>query len=170
MLRDLACTVLLRDQGAHQETIRSYAAGEDFLDVVLAMELTTATAKDVTRGSHFDLEQVFERVNAAYFASELARPRLTWNRMITGNKYGHYDRHRDTVMISVTLDAPGVPDYAIDYVMYHELLHKQMGIDAIGGRNYAHTPKFRAAERRFPHYVEAQAFFTAAREAVMARR
>jgi hypothetical protein len=42
-------------------------------------------------------------------------------------KMGHYDFIRDTVMLSVTLDAPDVLDYVVDYVMYYELLHKKLG-------------------------------------------
>jgi predicted metal-dependent hydrolase len=71
---------------------------------------------------------------------------------------GHYDYFRDIVMLSVTLDAPDVPDFVIDYVMYHELLHKAMGAEVVNGRRYAHTPAFREAERKFPRYDEAEAF------------
>ncbi|HET91349.1 MAG TPA: M48 family peptidase [Chloroflexi bacterium] len=158
VLRALVCAVLLRDRGAYQETVRSYAEGEDFQEVMLALEMTTAADENVAQGHHFDLEQVFERVNAAYFAGQLARPGLTWNRTITGARFGHYDALRDTVMISVTFDAPDVPDYAIDFVMYHELLHKHLGINVVNGRRYAHTAEFRAAEQRFSHYEEARAF------------
>jgi len=163
VLRALACAVLLRDQGAYQDTVRAFAASDDFLQVVLALELATAADEQITQGHCFDLVQVFERVNAAYFAGQLARPGLTWNRMITGSTFGHYDRLRDTVMISVTFDAPDVPDYVVDFVMYHELLHKHLGIDSVGGRRYAHTAEFRAAERRFLHYAEARAFLRALR-------
>ena len=71
---------------------------------------------------------------------------------------GHYQPAADTVMISITLDDPGVPDYAIDLVMYHELLHKKMGAQQINGRRYAHTETFREEERKFRYYAEARAF------------
>ncbi len=158
VVRALVCAVLLKDEGAYQETIKAYAYGEDFLEVLLALDMTTAADENVTRGHHFDLEQVFARVNAAYFAGQLARPGLTWNRTITGAKFGHYDPLRDRVMISVTFDAPGVPDYAVDFVMYHELLHKHLGINVVNGRRCAHSAEFRAAERRFLHYEQARAF------------
>lgn len=157
VLRALACAVLLRGRGAYEDTVKSYASGEDFVEVMLALEMTTAGAENVTQGHHFDLEQVFERVNAAYFDGQLARPGLTWNQTITGAKFGHYDALRDTVMISVTLDAPGVSDYVIDFVMYHELLHKHLGVNVVNGRRYAHTAEFRAAERRFRQFEEARA-------------
>jgi hypothetical protein len=82
---------------------------------------------------------------------------LTWSRTFTGRKFGHYDPIRDTVMISCSLDRSSVPVQALDFVMYHELLHKQLGVDWRSGRAAAHTPEFRAAERRFDHYQEAEA-------------
>jgi len=39
------------------------------------------------------------------------------------------------------------------------LLHKQLGIELIGGRRYAHTPEFRTREREFRLYAETQVWF-----------
>ena len=71
---------------------------------------------------------------------------------------GHYNFMTDTVMLSLTLDDARVPAYVVDYVMYHELLHKQLGVNVVNGRRYAHTPEFRSAEQAFPHYEAAVAF------------
>jgi predicted metal-dependent hydrolase len=71
---------------------------------------------------------------------------------------GHYNAHTDTLMLSITLDAVPVPRYVIDYVMYHEMLHKQFGVSVVNGRRYAHTPEFRAAEQAFARYEEAEAY------------
>lgn len=160
-LQSLACAVLLQDRGAYRETVQTYATAPEFLAVVTALELTTGGAGEVTQGCCFDLTAVFARVNAMYFAGQLVRPRLTWNRQLTGAKFGHYDFLRDTVLLSVTLDAPHVPVYVVDFVLYHELLHKQLGVRVVNGRRYAHTAEFRAAERRFVQYAEAQAFLRA---------
>jgi hypothetical protein len=83
---------------------------------------------------------------------------LTWNRTITHRKFGHYQPTTDTLMVSITLDQAEVPVYAIEFVMYHELLHKQLGVEVVNGRRYAHTSEFRARERAFPHYEQAQVF------------
>jgi hypothetical protein len=158
VLRALACVFFSRDRDADQERVRTYAMSEDFAEVVTALEMTTAEVDDFTRGRFFDLEAVFDRVNEAYFGGELDRPRLSWNKRITEAKMGHYDFLRDTVTVSVTLDAPEVPDYVVDYVMYHELLHKTLGRQVVDRRQYVHTPAFREAERAFAHYEEAQDF------------
>jgi len=138
--------------------LREYVRGEEFRGILAALEANGGSAATPTLGRHNDLEAVFERVNAAYFNGGLARPVLTWNAAITRRKVGHYEPATDTVMLSLTLDGPAVPEYVVDFVMYHELLHKHLGIAFINGRQRAHTPAFRKAEKRFPQYVRAQEF------------
>ncbi len=99
-------------------------------------------------GRHHNLNASFDRVNRAYFGGRMPRPKLTWNATFTRRKLGHYDFHTDTVMLSITLDDAKVLNYVVDYVMYHELLHKQLGVRAVNGRRRVHTPEFRRAERR----------------------
>ena len=43
-------------------------------------------------------------------------------------------------------------------VMYHELLHKKHGITLVNGRRFAHTAAFRAEERLFVEYEQAERF------------
>jgi len=139
--------------------VQAYAETEDFTEVILALELSDAATDANARGQHYDLAQVFARVNTEYFDNRLTTPRLTWNKTLTQRKFGHYQPLGDTVMISLTLDEARIPAYVVDFVMYHELLHKQLGIELVGGRRYAHTPEFRAREREFRLYAAAQARF-----------
>jgi hypothetical protein len=107
-------------------------------------------------GLHHDLAAAFARVHGRYFDRGLTRPRLAWSRTYTGRKFGHYDPMRDTVMISCSLDQPDVHECVVDFVLYHELLHRELGIGWRGNRIAAHTPEFRKAERRFERYAEVQ--------------
>jgi predicted metal-dependent hydrolase len=95
-------------------------------------------------------------VNAVYFEGRMPKPALVWNRTLTARKFGHYQPVRDTVMVSVSLDDPKVPAYVVDFVMYHELLHKKHGVTTLNGRRLAHSPEFRADERRYAEYREAE--------------
>ncbi len=137
--------------------IKAYAASEDFAEVTTALELLAEPSEASLRGRHYDLAQVFDRVNAACFDGRMPRPNLTWSRALTARKLGHYYPAGDTVMLSRTLDDPRVPQEAIDLVMYHELLHKQLGVQTVNGRRYAHTEAFRQAEQRFAGYAQAKA-------------
>lgn len=109
------------------------------------------------RGAYHDLATAFDRVNTRYFAGQMPRPRLTWSQAFTGRKFGHYDRLRDTVMVSSTLDQRAVPQFVVDFIVYHELLHKHLGWRIVDGRRYSHTSQFRDLERRFDRYTEAEA-------------
>ena len=74
-------------------------------------------------------------------------------------------------MVSRTLDDPSVPPGVVDFIMYHELLHKKLGVKVIGKRRYGHTPEFRRAEKAFLQYAQAQAFLQAiAEKRLTARR
>ena len=67
-----------------------------------------------------------------------------------------HDSVYDTVTISKTLDSQDVPEWFVEYILYHELLHMKHPARLINGRRYYHTSAFRNDERRFPHYDEAQ--------------
>src|SRR5262249_53786654 len=127
-----------------------------FNETLFELESFAAPPPPPARGRSHDLNESFARVNAAYFGGLMTKPTLVWNRTLTARKFGHYQPSRDTVMISVTLDDPDVPDSVVDFVMYHELLHKKHGSMVVNGRQLAHSPAFRAEERQFAEYHEAE--------------
>jgi hypothetical protein len=132
--------------------------GEDYAELRGELEALGGVVEQ-TRGAVHDLAESFARVNAQYFGEAMARPHLSWSRSLTRRKFGHYDHVRDWVMVSSTLDQPHVPEFVVDFLMYHELLHKQHGIRwSAGGRGYAHTAAFYADERRFKRFREAEAW------------
>ncbi|HQZ70353.1 MAG TPA: hypothetical protein PK826_03345 [Anaerolineae bacterium] len=103
------------------------------------------------RGRHQDLVAVFTRVNQTFFAGRLAQPSLNWSAEVSRRKLGHYRPMTDELQLSLALDRPDVPAEVLDFVMYHELLHKAIGVDTKDGRRRAHTAMFRLAEARYPH-------------------
>lgn len=107
-------------------------------------------------GAFHDLNASFDRVNSRYFDGSMPRPRLTWGSAFTTRKLGHYQRTNDTVQISASMDQQHVPQLALDFLMYHELLHKKHQTKWKAGRGYAHTPAFRQDERQFEGYEEAE--------------
>ena len=111
---------------------------------------------DTSKGMWHDLAASFERVNAAYFDGELSQPRLVWSRAFTSRKFGHYEPAHDTVMVSATLDRQDVPPQVVDFIMYHELLHKKLGVVWTNGRQLAHSAEFARQERQYREYDKAQ--------------
>ncbi len=142
----------------YRQIVKEYSTGPEFAEMLQMIELPTAELDANVRGRYYDLAAVFDRVNRACFDGKLTTPRLTWNKNSTFRVMGHYQLATDTVMISISLDGPDIPMWAIDHVMHHELLHRVLGAQVLNGRLYAHTPAFRAAERAFPDYARADAF------------
>lgn len=135
---------------------KAYTAGEEFNEIALSLAAICDNDPISAAGRIYHLNDVFERVNRGYFKGKMSRPRLTWSKALTRRKMGHYQPSTDTVLISLTLDNPRMPEYLVDFVMYHELLHKHLGMKVVGGRRYAHTRAFRTAEKRFTRYEDVQ--------------
>jgi hypothetical protein len=145
-----------RPAPAVEQPYREFAASEDFNESLFELESFASPAPPPSRGRAHDLNEIFDRVNAAYFGGLMPKPTLTWNRTLTARKFGHYQPGRDTIMISITLDDPEVPAFALDFVMYHEMLHKKHGSMTVNGRRLSHSQAFRAEERLFAQYYEAE--------------
>jgi hypothetical protein len=143
------------DGGSKQAVTEACSSGE-FQTVQAELEALSG-AMERTAGVHRDLAVSFERVCKKYFGGTLSRPRLTWSRAFTGRKFGHYSPIEDTVMISSSLDQGNVQELVLDFIMYHELLHKKLGVGWQNGRRAVHTPEFRAEEKRFEQYAMAEA-------------
>ena len=109
-----------------------------------------------SQGEVYDLDKSFVRLNRRYFGSELAKPTITWSQRRTRSILGHHDRVYDHITISKTLDSVDVPEWFVEYILYHEMLHIKHPARLINGRRYYHTSAFRLDERRFPYYQEAQ--------------
>jgi len=117
-----------------------------------------AGAVEHTSGMTHDLSEVFDGVNRRYFDGQMPRPKLRWTKRLTGMRFGHYNFAHDVVCISSTLDRPDVPRFVIEHVMHHELLHKKHGSKWSGSQRRCHTREFRAEERVFERFDDADKF------------
>ena len=107
-------------------------------------------------GNNYNLVPMFFRLNEEYFDLTLARPVLSWSTRRTKRILGHYDASHDCIVISRSLDSVNVPAYVVEFVLYHEMLHIKHQTNIINGRRRMHTPAFRADEREFAFYSEAE--------------
>lgn len=109
-------------------------------------------------GKNVNLNIVFERVNREYFYGKLEKPHLTWSQKKSYRRLGTYAAQTDTVTISRTFDNGNYPDYAVDFIMYHELLHKKMGVKRANSGKHNHTKAFKEIENNFRLYAQANEF------------
>jgi hypothetical protein len=111
-----------------------------------------------SKGSVYDLEKTFDRLNREYFRGGIEKPTLTWSVRKTYRILGHHDATHKTIVISKSLDDKFVPKYVVDYVLYHEMLHIAHPTKHVNGRRYNHTAAFKRDEMKFAYYDEAEAW------------
>jgi len=99
------------------------------------------------------LVESFDRANARYFSGAIERPNLEWGGK-TFRKLGHYNYHTDTIMIAETLRARMD---LVDYVMYHEMLHKKHKFYFKNGRSFHHHTAFRNEEAQYENAAALEA-------------
>jgi hypothetical protein len=108
------------------------------------------------KGEFFDLSTVFDELNRVYFRGSIAKPVLTWSARKTYRILGHHDATHDTIVVSKSLDARDVPQFVVEYIVFHEMLHIHHPTVHHNGRRYNHTPVFRRDEEKFAYFEEAE--------------
>ena len=108
------------------------------------------------QGQQFDLVEIFEDLNRRYFFGLMARPDVGWSRKASRTMLGHYDPPHNAIVISRILDRPETPRLAVEYVMYHEMLHLRHPAEHQGARRCVHTRAFKDAEKQFDRLQEAK--------------
>lgn len=109
-------------------------------------------------GRVYDLEEVFEAVNTRLFEGALECPTLTWSAHEARRMLGHYDSAHNTIVVSRVFDRPNTPRCAIEYLLYHEMLHLKHPVRIKAGRRCVHSREFKAEERLFPELRQARAY------------
>jgi len=95
------------------------------------------------------LENSFDLVNEKYFYGLIERPNLVWHNSI--RRLGSYEYGTDTISISQVL----LQDKELlDYVIYHEMLHKKHKFHSNNGRTHHHTKEFKEMEKKFENSME----------------
>jgi len=109
-----------------------------------------------SRGRHYNLEEIFEDLNRRFFHGLLARPLMTWSRHASRQSLGHYDPAHNTIVISRVFDRADMPVYALEYLVYHEMLHLKHPVKLNGSRRCVHPKAFQDEERLFPELEKAK--------------
>jgi hypothetical protein len=108
------------------------------------------------QGERYNLQDIFNQINAQFFHGLLAQPALGWSRSVSKSILGHFDSSHNAIIISRLLDKPNAPRLAVEYVMYHEMLHVRFPVETKGTRRSIHPKVFRDAEKLFPQFKEAK--------------
>jgi len=109
-----------------------------------------------SRGRVFNLAEVFRRLNRRYFAGRLLQPSLGWSARPWRRQFGCYDPAVQEILINCRLDRAAVPGLALDYVLFHEMLHVKHPTRRAGCTLVSHSARFRGEEKGFQGYDEAR--------------
>jgi hypothetical protein len=107
------------------------------------------------QGKHYNLDHIFEELNFQYFHGLMARPVLGWSPNASRTLLGHYDSSHNAIVLSRILDRADTPRIAVEYVLFHEMLHLRYPAEHRGARRCVHTRAFKDAEKQFDRLKEA---------------
>jgi hypothetical protein len=116
-----------------------------------------------TQGTHYDLKEIYDRVNDHYFEGKLPL-HITWFSPKKG-KYqrrivlGSFHRDKNLIRINRVLDEADIPAYYISFIVYHEILHHVAPpiIQRFRKRQIHHS-EFKRLEKQFEQYEQVKEF------------
>ena len=112
-----------------------------------------------TEGRFHDLGKLFDEINLQYFSGAITSA-ITWGpgscrHAVRKRTLGSYSGQSNIIRINPMLDRKSVPRYFVAFVVYHEMLHADMGISRNGERRILHSREFRKREKLFADYERA---------------
>jgi len=118
-----------------------------------------------TKGSQYDLAELYAEVNAAEFNGEVDA-QITWGVMLPvgGGRSSHfrlgsYMEAGKLIRIHPVLDNPEVPRFVIRSIVFHEMLHAFLGIyKEEGKRRQIHHSGFKQREQQYKDHEAAEAW------------
>jgi hypothetical protein len=110
-----------------------------------------------TAGRLYDLREVFDCMNVRYFDGKLTS-HVRWNKSSRRSYQTSFSdpsgQRHNLISIARAYNRPDVPRFAIEAIMYHEMLHIAIPPFKRNLHNVIHGSEFKRAERSFPHFKE----------------
>jgi len=160
----LARYLRLPDHRADPAAVRAY---HEYVEQEALRRRTAARKGSVGRkhidpiGQHRSLLESYLRVSLDMGVALPQVPKLSWSKTESGHRFGHWDPDHNVVVISQILDDPDVPEFVLDYVLWHELLHILHPVRlGSGTKRIVHGAAFRRDERRFRRWREGEEWIT----------
>jgi len=108
-----------------------------------------------TGGRYFDLRAMFDKLNSRYFGNRLHGYKIIWGKRRQERPrenfiFGTIQEEDRIIRINPWLDQRFVPNWFLEYVLYHEMLHAIVPDQTRqSGRRCVHTDQFNRREREF---------------------
>ena len=144
---------------AHSSRYRRYIGSREMMQKAQRLrQLRGRKRLESAQGRYYDLDEVFETLNTRFFYGLLGRPQMSWSSERARHLLGHYDPAHNAIIISKVFDQPHVPRLAMEYIVYHEMLHLKHPVKVRGSRRCVHGKEFREDEKAFPQLEAARQF------------
>ncbi|ABJ75937.1 M48 family metallopeptidase [Leptospira borgpetersenii] len=101
------------------------------------------------------LRLILENINQSYLKIDLSDLEIFWGKSKSTTRLGHYDPTHKMIVINPILSLESVPNFVLEYIVFHELLHVHFPIIRKKGRNVIHSREFKTFEKKFSDYKRA---------------
>jgi hypothetical protein len=110
-----------------------------------------------SQGKLYDLKFLLEKVVLDYpdVFSNTKMPTIVWSRKNSRRRLAFYDTAFDQIVVSKKFDAILTPQFFLEYLIFHEMLHAKHDVK-YAKRRSVHHREFRLDEKRFREYNEAR--------------
>ncbi|KMQ51234.1 hypothetical protein CHISP_1940 [Chitinispirillum alkaliphilum] len=111
-----------------------------------------------TQGVIYNLRDVFDTINKNHFDNQL-KSYVRWGKVNSKTSYqttrsDHLGKSYNLITIAGIYNSKTVPEFVINGIMYHEMLHIKIPPYIKNGRRVVHGKEFRDAEKNMPMYNE----------------
>ncbi len=112
-------------------------------------------------GRYHDLRAIADDLASRHFGADVD-VRITWGRRVRPKRrqrslqLGTYLPEERLIRIHPVLDRAWVPQFFVEAVVFHEMLHHDIPAVLHNGRRHYHTRAFRKRERSFEYHCAAQ--------------
>lgn len=155
-------TAIVKNHTPSRSIAEKYAQSSDAQSMLaIYADISPLKIHDV-----YNLSDLFDQLNADFFNHALPKPILAWTSREQYHTLGSYNYHWDIILISRIFNNQRMPEFVVRFILYHEMLHIKHGAYRNHNGLRSHTPAFRADERAFPQYEEAEEFLKHIREFV----
>jgi hypothetical protein len=144
------------DEREYPQELYGYVTNPEFSKFKQPIYLRRS--RNIARTSEGDtrnLEESVDRLEEMGLVKRDPSIYLTWTKEPNVRKVGYCSVLMKVIVISKTFDTEMIPDFVLDYVVYHEYVHHIIGFDPLGRK---HGQNFQELEDRFTRKDEAESW------------
>ncbi|XDD51853.1 SprT-like domain-containing protein [Leptospira sp. WS92.C1] len=101
------------------------------------------------------LKLILKKINDLYLQIDISEIDIYWGKGKSRTRLGHYDPSHKMIVINPILSQPSIPEFVLEYIVFHELLHVYFPVKRKNGKNVIHGKEFKILERKYPDYKKA---------------